>query len=299
MGKKLLLTFGYNADRQIISVNESEKGSCYFCPQCGERIIAKNGGKSQRPHFAHFKKSNQSCNGESVLLHWFKQKAFELIRQHQETNTPFLIHWHCPYCSKQHSKNLLKKVEVIQENYLLNGQLTDMALIGKDGNPLIAINFIIKRKLTKKALEFYEKSGIILIQYQVSEIDWIQYEETLAHPQYVTFCENIECYNYQFYQNCIQREIFRQKFKCKKCGKVIDGYMVRKSSAFGKLGLGYLSDEEKQEIVRTYFRGKRAIQADIVVYGKCRCIPHSKGLVCLNQTDDFKETRQGKIHSKK
>lgn len=299
MGKKLLLSFGYNTEKQIISVTESEKGCCYTCPLCGERIIARKGGKLQRPHFAHFKKSNRFCSGESVLLHWFKQKAFEQFHQHIETKTPFLIHWNCPYCSKQHSKDLLKKVEIIQEDYPLNGQHIDIVLMEKDKNPLIAINFVFKRKLTKKSLDFFEKNGIILIQYHLSEKDWTHYEQTLAHPSYVTFCENTECYNYQFYQNCIHREIFRQKFKCKKCGKVIDGYMVRKSSAFGKLGLGYLSNEEKQEIVKTYFRGKRAIQADIVVYGKCRCIPHSKGLVCLNQTDDLKETHQGKIHSKK
>ena len=48
-----------------------------------------------------------------------------------------------------------------------------------------------------------------------------------------------------------------------------------------------------------FFRGKRATVADILVYGKCRCVPHSKGLVCLNRSDDFKETRQGKISKKK
>jgi hypothetical protein len=39
--------------------------------------------------------------------------------------------------------------------------------------------------------------------------------------------------------------------------------------------------------------------ADILVYGKCRCIPHSKGLVCLNKSDDFKEKRESKISKKK
>ncbi|MBQ8521376.1 MAG: hypothetical protein IJ456_08400 [Bacteroides sp.] len=75
--------------------------------------------------------------------------------------------------------------------------------------------------------------------------------------------------------------------------------MVRNTSAFGIIGLDNLREEEKQEIVSTYFRGKRATIADILVYGKCRCIPHSKGLVCMSKSDDFKETRQGKIIAKK
>jgi hypothetical protein len=51
--------------------------------------------------------------------------------------------------------------------------------------------------------------------------------------------------------------------------------------------------------VSKFFRGKRATVADILVYGKCRCVPHSKGLVCLNKTDDFKEKRESKITKKK
>ena len=74
---------------------------------------------------------------------------------------------------------------------------------------------------------------------------------------------------------------------------------MRNTSAFGIIGLDNLREEEKQEIVSTYFRGKRATVADILVYGKCRCIPHSKGLVCMSKSDDFKETRQGKITAKK
>ena len=127
----------------------------------------------------------------------------------------------------------------------------------------------------------------------------MQVEEKLSNPESVTFCANAECYNFQFYHNCIQREYYSQKFKCKKCGKVVDGYMVRNTSAFGIIGLDRLQDHEKQEIVSKFFRGKRATVADILVYGKCRCVPHSKGLVCLNKSDDFKEKREGKIVKRK
>ena len=75
--------------------------------------------------------------------------------------------------------------------------------------------------------------------------------------------------------------------------------MVRNTSALGIIGLDRLNEQEKQEIVSKYFRGKRATVADILVYGKCRCVPHSKGLVCLNKTDDFKEKRESKITRKK
>ena len=75
--------------------------------------------------------------------------------------------------------------------------------------------------------------------------------------------------------------------------------MVRNVSPFGLIGLDNLKDTEKQLIVSKHFRGKRATVADIVVYGKCRCVPHSKGLVCLTKSEAIQETRQGKIAKKK
>ena len=184
-------------------------------------------------------------------------------------------------------------------DYPIEGHCPDITLLDKDGQPIFALEFLIKRKLTKKEIRFYEEKGIILIQYSLGEGDWRKVENKLSHPDSVTFCGNGECYNFQFYQNAIQREYYAQKFKCKKCGKVVDGYMVRNTSAFGVLGLDRLRDNEKQEIVQKYFRGKRATTADILVYGKCRCVPHSKGLVCMSRSDDFKEAHQSKITKKK
>lgn len=298
MAKKLLHTLGCDEEGHILHVEDAEKGGTYTCPQCGERIIARNSGTMQRPHFAHFKKSDE-CSGESILHHYFCQQAVELLQKHIEQKTPFCIEWSCPFCNRRYSKDLLQQVVSISTTWTLEGHHPDITLLDANGRPLFALKILIRKKLTKKTLHFYEEKGIILIQVQVSEEDWQQIAEKLSQPESVTFCSNGECYNFQFYQNCIRREYYAQKFKCKKCGKVVDGYMVRNTSALGIIGLDRLRDNEKQEIVSKFFRGKRATIADILVYGKCRCIPHSKGLVCLNKSDDFKEARQGKITKRK
>lgn len=298
MGKKLLHTIGCDEEGRTLHVNEAEKGGIYMCPQCGDRIIARKDGTMQRPHFAHFKKSEQ-CSGESVLLHYFRQEAIKFLQNHIDQKQAFLIQWSCPLCNRPYTKDLLQQVTSISTDWNLEGHHPEITLLDDKGQPLFAIKLLIRGKLTKKTLHFYEDKGIILIQYQISEDDWLHIEERLSSPQVVTFCGNAECYNFQFYQKCIRREYYSQKFKCKKCGKVVDGYMVRNTSALGIIGLDRLRDYEKQEIVSKFFRGKRATVADILVYGKCRCIPHSKGLVCLNKSDDFKETRQGKINKKK
>lgn len=298
MGRKLLHTLGYNDQGIIVHVNDAVKSKSYSCPLCGERIIARNGGKSQRPHFAHFKKSEVKCNGESVLSHYFKMKTLDILQEHLNNHSPFHIKWNCPYCSKLYNKDVLQKIVSIKDQCIMNGQPSVITLLGDNGQPLIVIEITIRRKLTKKILEFYESNHIILIHYQLHENDWMNITQKLSQPNHVTFCGNPECYNFQFYQNCIQREIFLQKFKCKKCNKIVDGYMVRNTSAFGVIGLDNLTTLEKNQIISTYFRGKRATTADIVVYGKCRCTPHSKGLVCLTKSELIKETQKGKITKK-
>ena len=299
MGKKLLHTTGCDSEGRILHINEAEKGQTYTCPLCGDRIVPRNEGKAQRPHFAHFKKTEAGCSGDSLLHHLFLQASLTLLQKHISQQKEFPITWSCPYCNRTYTKDLLQQVTSLSSDYTLGEQHPDITLFDAQGQPLIAIKLLIRKKLTKKALHFYEEKGIILIQIQLEENDWMKVEEKLSQPDSVTFCTNAECYNYQFYHTCIHREYYSQKFKCKKFVKVVDGYMVRNTSALGIIGLDRLNDQEKQEIVSKYFRGKRATVADILVYGKCRCVPHSKGLVCLNKTDDFKEKRESKITRKK
>ena len=299
MGKKLLHTTGCDEEGRIIHINEAEKGGIYTCPLCNDRLVTRNEGKAQRPHFAHFKKTEAGCNGEALLLHLFRQKAVTLLNGRIERKEPFPIRWSCPLCNRRYEKDILQQAASLTTDIDIEGHHPDITLLDAKGRPLIAIKLLIRGKLTKKTLHFYENRGIILIQVRLEEDDWMQVEEKLSNPESVTFCANAECYNFQFYHNCIRREYYSQKFKCKKCGKVVDGYMVRNTSAFGIIGLDRLQDHEKQEIVSKFFRGKRATVADILVYGKCRCVPHSKGLVCLIKSDDFKEKREGKIVKRK
>lgn len=299
MGKKLLHTTGCDEEGRILHINDAEKRGTYTCPLCGDRIIARNEGKMQRPHFAHFKRTEAGCTGEALLLHLFREKAQACLQSHIERRQSFYIHWSCPLCNRPYEKDLIQQVSSLSTDADIEGHHPDITLYDAQKKPLFAIKLLIRRKLNKKTVHFYEEKGIILIQIHLEEDDWKRVEEKLAAPASVSFCANAECYNFQFCQNCIRREYYAQKFKCKKCGKVVDGYMVRNTSALGIIGLDRLRDDEKQEIVSKYFRGKRATLADILVYGKCRCVPHSKGLVCLNKSDDFKETRQSKITKKK
>ena len=170
MARKLLHTLGYNEEGCILHVNDAEKGSIYTCPQCGDRIIARIGGTMQRPHFAHFKKSDQ-CSGESVLHHHFHQQAVSFLQQKIEQKETFFIEWSCPYCNRRYSKDLLQQVASLSTELTIEGHHPDITLLDAKEQPLFAIKILIRKKLTKKTLHFYEEKGIILIQIQIEEED--------------------------------------------------------------------------------------------------------------------------------
>ena len=188
MGKKLLHTWGYDTEGKVIHVNETEKGGAYTCPLCGDRLIARNGGKVQRPHFAHFKKTSKKCNGTSVLHHLFKEKAAALLQTHISEHSPFPIQWSCPYCSKIYQRNLLQRVAGLSTNEAIDRHTPDILLTDKDNSPLIAIELLVSRKLSKKIIQLYETRGIILIQIRIAEVDWDNVGNKLHHPDSVSFC---------------------------------------------------------------------------------------------------------------
>ena len=282
MRRKLLCTIGYNDDGQLVHIKDTQKGEIYRCPQCGERIVPHKSGKaekgSKRPHFSHLKKSSLKCTGESVLRHVFKEKALHILQHRLDTQEAFDMQWSCNFCSQIYSKNLLKRTVGIATNMPIEGHTPDILLLDKHGKAIIAIEIIIRQKLTRKVIHLYESQGIVLIQIHPTEKDLHAVEEKLRHPDKVGFCSNAECYNSQFYQNTLVRTVFMQPLKCKTCGKVVDGYMVKLNSALGAIKLENLSEEEKKDIVQKHFKGKKVTVADFVVYGKCKCKPYSKSL---------------------
>ena len=167
MGKKLLHTTGCDEEGRIVHINEAEKGQTYTCPLCGDRIVTRNEGKAQRPHFAHFKKTEAGCSGESLLLHLFRRQSVALLQSLIPQKKEFPITWSCPYCNRNYTKDLLQQVASLSTDFNIDGHRPDITLFSAEGKPLFAIKLLIRRKLTKKTLHFYEEKGIILIQVQL------------------------------------------------------------------------------------------------------------------------------------
>lgn len=56
------LLFAYNKEKQLVSVKHYSPKESYYCPDCGDKLICKQ-GTIKIPHFAHRKKTN--CEGLS------------------------------------------------------------------------------------------------------------------------------------------------------------------------------------------------------------------------------------------
>ena len=93
----MLCEYAFNENNELVHIDDVDNGlSCNcVCPCCGEKMIAKNGGKIKDHHFAH--SSGTDCIGyKETLLHiWSKQiieeyKTFT-IPQYKSVSKQILI----------------------------------------------------------------------------------------------------------------------------------------------------------------------------------------------------------------
>ena len=96
-----LLTYAYNKAQKLVSVEDVENGeACHCtCPNCGNPLIAKNGGSIRDHHFAHF--HDVECeNAYETTLHLLAKKvireakAIMLPRSESETFPHGLVQLH-------------------------------------------------------------------------------------------------------------------------------------------------------------------------------------------------------------
>jgi competence CoiA-like predicted nuclease len=83
MKNELLYVTAFNEQGKLVKANDAVKTGKYICPVCKNNLILKKSGKtgkdSRRPHFAHYKFS-QNCTPESVLHFSFKYLLLEYIK---------------------------------------------------------------------------------------------------------------------------------------------------------------------------------------------------------------------------
>ena len=111
---KLLLTYAYDIDGNLVNIENAIKGEKYTCPTCGAELLLRISKKSpedkyyKRNHFSHKRNSDNNCS-ESFLHKLFKDKCAEFIRNKISKKEDLFFEWKCETCYERHKGNLLKK----------------------------------------------------------------------------------------------------------------------------------------------------------------------------------------------
>lgn len=180
--KKVQMAWGFNSKGSPVHISNVKKevDSNFFCIDCGQRIVAKQ-GKKKNWHFAH--KIACKCNGESVL-HYIAKKAIADSLNAEMTLPNFYL--------KVNSIDLYGKDDVFvheeslgssvismaKDEVQLGDQIVDsMINQGLEGELAIEI-YVTHKKSDDDILKFREKR-VNVIEIDLSEIPWDASFETI------------------------------------------------------------------------------------------------------------------------
>ena len=217
MKKEIYQITAINEQGTLVKADDSLKGNKYFCPVCNAELILKKSGNvgkgSRRPHFAHYKLS-QNCSPETVLHYSFKKMLLEYIKDNIIKKLPMHIILECNTCKNKIPMNILGNCINVKEEYDMNICRPDIALIEEKENVYAVFEIVVTHKPEQNVINYYQQNNIILFQIDLdSEDDLENINETLnkktsikARPDYFNACINPNCNSKKRkYRNVVRR----------------------------------------------------------------------------------------------
>jgi hypothetical protein len=242
MEKEILYKFSEDNNGKIIRIENAIVGEEYFCPECKDKFILKNGKIRQR-HFAH---SNPTinCSSEGYLHKTFKKILLEKIIKDIKENSPIDIVWRCNVCKKEHNYNLLNGICDAKEEYYMEVCRPDIALINEKGKVSAAIEIIDTHEPEKGVVEYYINNTIILMTIKLNSlVDLENLEEKIKYPSNVIY-HNLVCPDYRLFL-ANRNRIYRQP--------VANRVSVRKNmSDF----MNWVDNSNSGKFYGSYYKGK-------------------------------------------
>lgn len=238
----MICQYALDPDNKIVFVDDVANGlkcNC-TCISCGERMVAKNGGRKRDHHFSH--ESGHDCGGyRETLLHiWSKQiveenKALAIPRYDGKEGGRLLLG---PYTDKRFGlpDRLLhfSEVEIEQRNDFNDFQ-PDIVGVTEDGLRLW-IEIFVTHKCSESKISMIKEHGINCIEIKIP--DYIETQENLKKFLFSTAGSEYKCYiNYPYGETIIQknkREFYNAlKSKCRQvaiedCYNCYSSFVIQK-----------------------------------------------------------------------
>lgn len=172
----MLCKYALNYNNQLVYIDECANGivcNC-VCPCCGEKMIARNGGKIREHHFAHA--SGVDCKGyRETILHILSK---QIIQENKKLKIPKYIDANVGKCFLKNENGWYEKnfdlneqilefesVEVEERNDI-NSLQPDIVGITKDGLRLW-IEIFVTHKCSEEKITVIKEHGINCIEIKI------------------------------------------------------------------------------------------------------------------------------------
>jgi hypothetical protein len=152
-----LYEWALDAAGQPVHILEAVPSAAYFCPVCGEKMIARLGDIKQH-HFAH--ETLQFCEPEEVAQAAASRWLATHIQACLNEGRGIVVTWPCPLCHQPHTINLLNDVTRVRQKYEHHELVSDLALLDAGGQVRAAL---LLHKPTPEALGTYTRYEITVI----------------------------------------------------------------------------------------------------------------------------------------
>jgi hypothetical protein len=195
MANEILFKYALDSAEKIIHINNAQKGTLYYCPDCHAPFSFKK-GKVRQPHFSHTN-SSTNCTGEGYLHKTFKKLLLQFLKDKIINNSPIEVLFNCYLCKQPHRFNPLVGIIDIKDEFNMEVCRPDIALIHKKNVIPIVIEIIDKHEIDEQAIAFYIKNQIIVIRIKLeTETDLENIEKKLLIPTDVLPFNKLICPNF-------------------------------------------------------------------------------------------------------
>lgn len=175
-------TYALDAENRLVDVKSADKSKEYFCPQCGEKMLPKQ-GKIRRWHFAH-KANLENCSYETYLHKISKMLLCKAINESQNFYIKFFAKVYCSIeecpvgvferCnwSKIREFDLKDFYNQCEEEAIIENYRADLLLKSTEqiNRPPVLIEIVVTHNSTEKKLN----SKLRIIEVKIDSIEDIE-----------------------------------------------------------------------------------------------------------------------------